>query len=1180
MSIKQPADWSALLDDINAVEIEGALIPFETGFTQTDLQGVSGWAILFSLWYDNEFDVEFNTEIPSRLQYAAQAESVYMNNEVFDEDSDDDSPASRIWAAWGYLARKISQWLPGNASALDCRHPYRSEKSVMSNKTLEDVWNTGGTHYELDPIWRGDPMNDEPLSADGLNNKDEWPYSRANQMARGRVNQLDPPNFWVVGGGSWPVNGPYEWSNRKLGDSSFHDAHATRLDAGHAMLTPCMANGRTSATVGWTFEEYANQIEQDVQFIRKRAEMVQAQISAFGLVSEDEDFNEDDLERIAELQEAAQDRDLTAAEQAELAGLLEAVAPAGMTARAEAQQRLDEMRENGEAGEFAAAMRAQEQCFLMAKIIEMSKLNIAKKPEYRVDGGPAAHMVHGEIGTLVSKLMLDPAYSAYYFMPPDKLSYLTPSIKLYQVLHEYYENPNSQQESPLAKPVDFEVPFYQNITQYSIDQIMNGQEGRGGQVGIKSFDWTYQGSNPASSRRDIKATLVLECQNFSDITLDRTVTLKDENGDEFTHNWMYADLAIRRNRDHMAAPNCLYSQLKVVVGWGIKEISDDERQALNFTDEEIDAIRNSQMTMFLTIIDHSFDIRDDATVEFKIEYRAYIEGAFTSPEASVLVTPELLESKKERDEALASLQRELQNPNGTCRPEDMAELRRRFTQTIQREKEQAHMALLRGLEGDTPDESKIYVRTVDLGEMLRFMDAPFSGVTPVPEDPDDTSRTEYTAELPPTDSSGNASTTVTDPRAPADYLDRIEAAVNFPSTVDFNNQESETTDQMMESVYAEEEDGKLQICYFFLGDLIHVALKNIDSADPVVAGDNKKFDKTRLLLGPIEVSDFQDANKKYQVNLADVPISVNYFLEWFLNRIQAKQEVVWYLMDFIKDVVKNLVYKTLNSNDCFEGAIRQKANFQNLYLVGSSVGGTDDPIQELIDGGSGQLTSKWKRFFASEVDTYGADTPILSVDKSDEPIPSTQQYNYILMYASDPQPRNLRGNFEEDLYRGVYHFHLGTNRGLVKRIKFTKTDQPYIREARYMNQGFDGLSQLREPYKIDVEMFGNSRIFPGQTVYVDPRGLGYGLGSPADDTSKAWLLGLGGYHMVINATHTIARGAFDTKLNLVWVLRGSEGGETTTGADGSETPARHTTNCEPLNNYGEPSGYDPDAAQE
>ena len=108
--------------------------------------------------------------------------------------------------------------------------------------------------------------------------------------------------------------------------------------------------------------------------------------------SDNADEVEDQMERIAELQEEARERDLTQAEQDELSALQEAVTPAGLTQRAEQQQRLNEMEENGEAGEFASAMREQEQCFLMADIVNMSKLNIAAKKEYK--DGEMDYMFH------------------------------------------------------------------------------------------------------------------------------------------------------------------------------------------------------------------------------------------------------------------------------------------------------------------------------------------------------------------------------------------------------------------------------------------------------------------------------------------------------------------------------------------------------------------------------------------------------------------------------------------------------------------------------------------------------------------------------------------------------------------------------------------------------------------
>ena len=85
----------------------------------------------------------------------------------------------------------------------------------------------------------------------------------------------------------------------------------------------------------------------------------------------------------------------------------------------------------------------------------------------------------------------------------------------------------------------------------------------------------------------------------------------------------------------------------------------------------------------------------------------------------------------------------------------------------------------------------------------------------------------------------------------------------------------------------------------------------------------------------------------------------------------------------------------------------------------------------------------------------------------------------------------------------IYHFFIGADRGILKRISFQKTDQKYVKEARWQQGGYDGLTQLREPYEINIELFGNSRLFPGQMIYVNPAGLGSTVGSPADNGSMA-----------------------------------------------------------------------------
>ena len=618
----------------------------------------------------------------------------------------------------------------------------------------------------------------------------------------------------------------------------------------------------------------------------------------------------------------------------------------------------------------------------------------------------------------------------------------------------------------------------------------------------------------------------------------------------------------------------------MVVGWSLPDANSDE----GFTAEEVHAIKHSRTTMYLTIIDHSFDIKEDGSVDFKIEYRAYIEGAFTSPEANILVTQAALARQREREQAMAAMREDLSSPSGSCTQEDMAELRRRITNSIQLDKNDAHVALIEGLESNKgPGNSRIFLYSVTAGEMVTFLRSPtVAGST------DWSTYTDPTVD----DANAGAGTTVTADlgQGTTGVAAQLRRDINFPAAVNFNSS-SAPVDELMSNVYTQPVSGEMRIPYFFLGDLVHTALENINKVDSQVAASGssgptppRKFEKMRLLLGPCEISE-PNTGDVMQINLADIPISVNYFMEWFLERIQAKSEAKWFIVDFIKDVTRNLVLRVLQSEDCFNGAYRQRSQFQNLYLVGSSgVGGTEDPVGALISSvatATGSPTRETKRLFIDEFLGGGnTDIPILKTDTEDEDQPSSQMYHYVLCYATDPTPRELRGDWAEDTQKGVFHFHIGTNKGIVKRIKFEKTDQPFMREARYFGQGYGGLSQLREPYKITIDMYGNSKVFPGQTIFVDPSGLGYGLGQPNQgggangEPSKAWLLGLGGYHMIINVDHSIARGKFETTAKANWVFRGSPSGEITQGyPDGN--PIRASAQCGAFGELTRPSGYRP-----
>ena len=80
-------------------------------------------------------------------------------------------------------------------------------------------------------------------------------------------------------------------------------------------------------------------------------------------------------------------------------------------------------------------------------------------------------------------------------------------------------------------------------------------------------------------------------------------------------------------------------------------------------------------------------------------------------------------------------------------------------------------------------------------------------------------------------------------------------------------------------------------------------------------------------------------------------------------------------------------------------------------------------------------------------------------------------------------------------------------------------------------------------------MFGNNLFYPGQQLFINPRGLGADLlGDPTKRGKDQYanLMGLGGYHVIKTVSNTIDSNGFSTSLDAIF----------TTSGDGVGTNAR------------------------
>jgi len=356
----------------------------------------------------------------------------------------------------------------------------------------------------------------------------------------------------------------------------------------------------------------------------------------------------------------------------------------------------------------------------------------------------------------------------------------------------------------------------------------------------------------------------------------------------------------------------------------------------------------------------------------------------------------------------------------------------------------------------------------------------------------------------------------------------------------------------------------VQIPFFYVGDLLDIIIGGVEKflsdasgdlreknlvydsnfenkplhIDPELAkieADNfarsaEQFKKFRLLLGPLEIVDHKKLSKSANINFADLPIAVSYFMEWLTTKTLALSSAVYPLTQFLNDLFNDLIRNYLNDDTCYAFNIKQKVRLNQAVITSYKKGNTDE-ITEAI--------GKGVRLNLSQA---GLPQPLLNISghhSLDIGLPNPgmdKETNYFIFFAGRAQPQDLmEGIKSKDESHGIFHYILGRDTGIVKNISLTKTNAPGLKEVRFEQEGYEGLTQLREIYDVNVDCFANVQAFPGTYIFVDPRGFSPSLG--AYDLKKFDItdLGIGGYYMIITSEHNFGPGQANTTLRAKWV---------------------------------------------
>jgi hypothetical protein len=308
----------------------------------------------------------------------------------------------------------------------------------------------------------------------------------------------------------------------------------------------------------------------------------------------------------------------------------------------------------------------------------------------------------------------------------------------------------------------------------------------------------------------------------------------------------------------------------------------------------------------------------------------------------------------------------------------------------------------------------------------------------------------------------------------------------------------------------EESISNKQIIFTTVGSVIESVFSIIKENLIKQNDDLKEFDRNKIVF-----CNFSSDGK----NIADIPISISILKEFLQKNIIEPQLETYSLHSFVQNFINEVIETALNSRDADE----KIKNYSNTSLAVTVINlqGDDNtnPFNNfVIDNNFVSFNTKSKK----DLKQYYIYNKLK---------PNKKYYTYYIIYDKYNKDFNGVGNKLEDERKGIYHFTVAQNYGLVKSLNFKRVDQPFLKEAKSIGKQTFFLGQLRDIYNVDISMVGNTIFTPGMILFVKPS---VEIGNPAQKNSFSEITGVGGYYTVLRVNTKISDGEYTTSLECLF----------------------------------------------
>ena len=759
--------------------------------------------------------------------------------------------------------------------------------------------------------------------------------------------------------------------------------------------------------------------------------------------------------------------------------------------------------------------------------------------------------------------------------------------------------------------------------------VMDAGYAKGRSAGIKSFDWSFVGGDPFTATRDLTATLKIFFQDFRDLTEVRkdSKNLFDPDGKNL--DYKYLDLVLqpdcrdsKKEATNVSAPAGSTGQDHDIFNPDCYEIAVEVGYAPS---PDLPAgLRNQTDSIYLTMVEHSFDIGQDGTFELTIDYRARLASLLgdkgmnvLEPAGGRLVESDFNGEKKPLTFDIKDIEKKIKTEMKKSKNDkdyDSAQL-----DALKSVKSHLlHLrnnSLYRNISNTLLKNNLIYLMQVPTDVFARFSNFDIYdrdknqlvgldvgntwGITPaditIAGDDSDASAGKWTRngfKIDPTDATASAEeleelaksktaaptlktsmyfTTVgnliavaldhvtgdgsflnINPRGDIEDLINLFKKAQKEEPEEIEPQKGATESEIVAVEAAKEEGG---VDTFSPATAPSARPTNVSEKPNTINRETLK--RFRIILGAVTYVDPASGSEK-TVNLAHLPVSMQMFRQFMIDRVIAQNRSFYSFQEFIKDILTDIIFDSLN-RICFGGysandsAIRAGISLISGQGTKADTGADwEEPISSNTEEGiykdRTEATFSAPGFAGDSQSTFktlnlalaNQSSPIFTNIKTNK----AKEFNYLMFSAFAPQMLNsrLHGDKAKDGDNGIAHFRYGSTKGLMKSVSFTKTPLEFAAEERYVREGTDNLlNQLAGRYEMQMSLVGNNMFIPGQYVYFDPVALGIGKTYANSETNRslANLMGLGGYHIITEVGNSISPGKFETSIKALWETGGT-----------------------------------------